>query len=74
MVHSSTLAITTDGEHLMCGCFSVSKTVHFGSLEFITNYFGNLSLSPLGGDSSAIFVGMTRNGSSLLQAKIEDSL
>jgi hypothetical protein len=35
MVHSSTLIVTTEGEHLTCGGFSLGETVHFGSLEFI---------------------------------------
>jgi hypothetical protein len=65
MVHSSTLAVATDGERLTSGNFSLSETVPFGSLDFITDCFGDLSLSPKGGgggDSSAIFVGTTRNG------------
>jgi hypothetical protein len=45
----------------MCGGFSLSKTVHFGSLELITNYFGSLSLYPKGRDSGAIFMGMTHS-------------
>jgi hypothetical protein len=59
MVHSSTLTITTDSERLTCGDFSLGETIHFGSLEFIANCFGGLSLSPKGSDSGAIFVEMT---------------
>jgi hypothetical protein len=62
MVHSSTLIITTDGEHLTCGGF-FGETIRFGSLEFITDCFSSLSLSPKGSDSGAIFVGATRFGS-----------
>jgi hypothetical protein len=62
MVHSSMLVITADEECLTCCGFSLGETIHFESLEFITNYFGNLSLS-LRGDSSAIFGGMTHSGS-----------
>jgi hypothetical protein len=36
MVHTSVLIISTDGEHMMCVNFSISETIHFGSLEFIT--------------------------------------
>jgi hypothetical protein len=59
MVHSSTLAITTDSERLTCGGFSLGETIHFRSLEFIANCFGGLSLSPKRSNSSAIFVGTT---------------
>jgi hypothetical protein len=62
MVYSSMLIITTDGERLTCGGFSLGETVHFGSLEFIADYFGSLRLSPKGSDSGTIFVGMTRGG------------
>jgi hypothetical protein len=49
MVHSSTLAVATDGERLTSGNFSLSETVPFGSLDFITDCFGDLSLSTKGG-------------------------
>jgi hypothetical protein len=32
MVHSSELTVSTDGEHLRCGGFSLDETIHFGSL------------------------------------------
>jgi hypothetical protein len=47
MVPSSVLAITSDGECLSCSGFSLSETIRFGSLEFITDLFGGLSLSPM---------------------------
>jgi hypothetical protein len=46
MVQTSMLIITTDGERLMCDGFSLGETVLFGSLEFIADCFGGLSLSP----------------------------
>jgi hypothetical protein len=63
MVHSSTLTVTIDDEHLTRGGFSLNEIVRFGSLEFIVNCFGSPSLSPNGSDSGTVFMGMTRNGS-----------
>jgi hypothetical protein len=74
MVHSSMLVVTIDGACLTCGSFSLDKTIRFGSLEFIIDYFGSLSLSPKEGDSGAIFVGTTHSGSPSLWDMIEDSL
>jgi hypothetical protein len=73
MVHSSTLAIATDGEHLMCDGFSLDETIRFGSLEFIIDCFDSVSLSPKGSDSSAIFVGRIHSRSPSLRAMIEES-
>jgi hypothetical protein len=64
MVPSFVLVVVADGEHLTCGGFSLGKTVHLGSFEFITDYFDGLSLSPRRGDSGATFMGSTRNGTS----------
>jgi hypothetical protein len=44
MVPSSVLTVATDGEHLWCDGFSIGETIHFGSLEFITDRFGDLSI------------------------------
>jgi hypothetical protein len=77
MIHSSMLVIATDRECLTCIGFSLSETVHFGSLEFIIDCFGCLSLSPKGGgggESGAIFMGTTRSGSSSLWDMIKNSL
>jgi hypothetical protein len=74
MVHSSAFAISVDGECLMCGGFSLGKTIHFGSLEFIIDYFDSLSLSSKMNDSSTAFMGSTRSGSPSLRAMIEDSI
>jgi hypothetical protein len=73
MVHSSTLVITADGKHLTCIGFSLGKTVHFGSLEFITDCFGSLSLSPKGNDPVAIFVGTACIELPSLRTILEDS-
>jgi hypothetical protein len=73
MVHLSMLAVTTDGKRLMCGGFSLKKTIRFGILEFIVDCFGSLSLSPKGSNSGAIFMGTTHHGSPSLHAMIEES-
>jgi hypothetical protein len=48
MVHSSMLIVSTIRERLMYGDFSLGEIVCFGSLEFIADFFGCLSLSPGG--------------------------
>jgi hypothetical protein len=73
MVHSSTLTITTNGEHLTYGGFSLGETICFRSLEFIVICFGSLSLSPKGSDSGSIFMGMARSGLPSLCTILEDS-
>jgi hypothetical protein len=62
MVPSSALTIVANGEHLSCDVFSLSKTICFGSLEFITDCFGGLSLSCMGDDSDAGVMGSTDGG------------
>jgi hypothetical protein len=74
MVHSSTLVVTTNGEHLTCGGFSLGETVCFGILEFIAVCFGSLSHSPEENDSVTVSVGMARSGSSLLHTILKDSI
>jgi hypothetical protein len=74
MVPSSVLTVTTDGECLTYGGFSLDEIIHLGSFEFITNYFGGLGLSPRRSNSGATFMGSTHSGSpSLRRAIIEDS-
>jgi hypothetical protein len=63
MVHSSILAVATDDEWLTCSSFSLTETIHFGTLEFIADYFNSMSLSPKGSNSSTIFMGTTYNRS-----------
>jgi hypothetical protein len=59
MVPSSVLAIAANSECLSCSGFSLGETIRFGSLEFIINRFGGLSLSPMGDGSNAIVMGST---------------
>jgi hypothetical protein len=74
MVPSFTLAVAANGECLTGGGFSLSETVRLGSFEFITDYFGGLSLSPKRGNSGVAFMGSTRSRTpSPRQAIIEDS-
>jgi hypothetical protein len=74
MVPSSALAIAADGERVLCGGFFLGETGRFGSLEFIADCFGGLSLSPNGDGSDAAFMGLTRSGPpSRLRAMIGDS-
>jgi hypothetical protein len=49
------------------------KAIHFEDLEFIADRSDNLSLSPEGGDSSAVVGGMTYNGSPSLHAILKES-
>jgi hypothetical protein len=75
MVPSSAIAVIADGEHLMCGGFSLSETVHLGNFEFIADYFGGLSLSPRRGTVGATFIGPTHSGASTLRrTMIGDSI
>jgi hypothetical protein len=46
MVPSSMITVAVDCECLSHDGFSLGETIHFGSLEFIANCFGGLSLSP----------------------------
>jgi hypothetical protein len=74
MVPSSTIIVTTNDEHLTCGGFSLGETVCLRNFEFITDYFGGLSLSPKRGDEGAVFMGSTHSGASTLwRAMIEES-
>jgi hypothetical protein len=48
MVPSSVLTVDAGGARLSCGGFSLGETILFGSLEYSTDHFGGLSLSPMG--------------------------
>jgi hypothetical protein len=73
MVHSSMLVITTDGELLTCGGFTLSETINFESLEFIADSFSSLNHSPKGSDLGIIFMGTARSRSPSLCLILEDS-
>jgi hypothetical protein len=73
MIPSSVLAVVADGECLSCGGFSLSETIRFGSLEFIIDCFGDLSLSHRRDGSDATIMGSTCSGPpSPLRAMIGD--
>jgi hypothetical protein len=75
MVPSSAIAVTADGERLTCGGLSLSKTIHLGNFEFITDYFGSLRLSPMRGDAGTTFMGPPHSGASTpWRAMIEESI
>jgi hypothetical protein len=62
MVYSFALAVSTNGECMMCSGFSLSENIRLGSFEFIIDYFGGLSLSPRRSDSDTSFMGSTHSG------------
>jgi hypothetical protein len=75
MVPSSAISITADGKRLTCNGFSLGKTVLLGNFEFITDYFGDLSLSSMRGNVGTAFMGSTRSGApASRRAMIEDSV
>jgi hypothetical protein len=74
MVHSSALTVTTDGEHLTYGGFSLKEIVRFRSLEFNADCFSILSLSLKESDSGAGFWSATHSGPPPPWDMIEDSI
>jgi hypothetical protein len=73
MVHSLKHTVINGGNHQTGIGFALGETIHFGSLEFITDLFSNLSLSPEGNDSGSVFMGMVHNKSSSLHTIFEES-
>jgi hypothetical protein len=73
MVPSSAITISADGECLSRDGFSLGETIHFGSIEFIVDYFGVLSLPPRRDDSNAAAMGSTHGGPPSQLAIIGDS-
>jgi hypothetical protein len=75
MVTFLALAVAADSERLACDVFSLGETICFGSLEFIADRFGGLSLSPMRGGSGAAIMGSTHGGTpSPLWAMTGDSV
>jgi hypothetical protein len=62
MVPSSVVATTAGGEHLSCSGFYLGGTIHLGTIEFITDHFSALSLSPIRVISDAIIMGFASTG------------
>jgi hypothetical protein len=75
MVPSSVLTIVVDSERLSSDVFSFGETIHFGSLKFITDRFGGLSISSIGDSLGVTIMGSTHGRTpSLLPAMTEDSV
>jgi hypothetical protein len=73
MVHSPKPVVTTDGNHQTDDGFTMVKSIHFGSLEFVADRFGVLSLFPEGNDLDVAFVEMVHSGSPSLHTILEES-
>jgi hypothetical protein len=73
MVQSPKLTFIANGNNLAGVGFSLGETIFFGSLDFIADRLGNLSLSPEGNDSAVVFFGMVHKGSSSLHTILEES-
>jgi hypothetical protein len=73
MVQSPKFTFVANSNNLTGVGFTPGKTIFFGSLDFIADRLGNLSLSPQGNDSTIIFFGMVHNGSSSLHTILEES-
>jgi hypothetical protein len=71
-VRSSKPTIVANKNNLTGAGFTLGETIHFGSLEFIVDHFGNLSLSSEESGSGAIFIGMVHNGSPSLHTILEE--
>jgi hypothetical protein len=72
MVYSPKLTFIANGNNPTGIGLAPGETIYFGSLEFTTDHFGRLSLSPNVEDSGAIFVGMVHSGSSSLHTALEE--
>jgi hypothetical protein len=73
MVYSPKFTFIANGNNPAGIGLAPSKMIYFGSLEFTANRFGNLSLSPEGEDSGAIFIGIVHSGSPSLHTVLEES-
>jgi hypothetical protein len=73
IVYSLKLTFVANGNNLTSTGLAPGETICFGSLEFTTDRFGNLSLSPEGNDPGTVFVGMVHSGSLCLHTVLEES-
>jgi hypothetical protein len=73
MVYSPKLTFIDNGNNQTKVELAPSKTICFGSLEFTTDCFGHLSLSPKGNDLGTAFIGMVHSGSPSLHTILEES-
>jgi hypothetical protein len=73
MVYSPKLTFVANENNMTDIEFTLGETICFGSLEFTTDCFSNLSLSPKGNGSSVVFVGMVHNNSPSLHKVLEES-
>jgi hypothetical protein len=67
MIPSPVFVAVIGSECSPCDAFSLSETISFGSVEFITNRFSGLSLSPHGDGSGTVVTDPARGEPPLLQ-------
>jgi hypothetical protein len=72
IVHLLKSVVIIDGSNLIGIELTWGETIRFGNQEFIADRFDNLSLSPEGNDSGAVFVGIAHSGSLSLHAILEE--
>jgi hypothetical protein len=70
MVPSQKLSFVANDNNPTNIGLTLGSTIYFGSLEFTTD---RLSLSPVEGDSSAIFIGMVHSGMPSLHTTLEET-